>query len=106
MFLRRKVALVHKREMEREREQWTHPISCSEVSGSFWTKVCESLKSLDGAFSQEPSDPRSSVSISTQSECSCEETTIPPLHRATICDCTCCDLPHSKKCQSYFSIPE
>lgn len=107
MFLRRKVALVHKREMgEREREQWTHPITCSEVSGSFGTKVCESLKNLDGKFSQEPSDPRSSLFRSTQSEYSYEETTIPPLHRATTCDCTCCDLPHSKERQSYFSIPE
>ena len=49
MFLRRKVALVHKREMgEREREQWTHPITCSEVSGSFGTKSAQHRRSSGG----------------------------------------------------------
>ena len=108
MFLRRKVAISAQEGNggKREREQWTHPIPCSEVSGSFGTKICESLKNLDGKFSQKPSDPRSCLSRSIQSECSCEETTIPPPQRATTCDCTCYDLPHSKKCQSYFSISE
>lgn len=60
------MALVHKREKgERKGEQWTQPKSFSEASGPFWIKVCESLKDLDGKFSQEPSDPRSHLSGGT-----------------------------------------
>lgn len=36
----------------------------------------------------------------------CPENHATCLTRTTTCSWKCCELPHSKKCQSYFSVPE
>lgn len=36
----------------------------------------------------------------------CPENHATRLTRTTTCSWKCCELPHSKKCQSYFSVPE